>query len=176
MARHSSHFRWRFKGTNGRAAETRQQFIERRFWSKVEKSDGCWLWLAATRRNDRGNAYGQFFLDGKNVSAHRMALMLQGVILGDEDVVAHHCDNPRCVRPEHLFVTTNAGNTADREAKGRGATKHGRNGNAKLSDADVVQIRQEHAKGASVSDLVGRWGISRNHVWRLVTNKMRVTS
>jgi hypothetical protein len=172
MAKHSSHFRWRFKGTKGRQPETYQQFVERRFWSKVEKGDGCWLWQAAVRRRDGRNAYGQFFLDGRNVSAHRMALMFEGTILRDSDVVAHRCDNPQCVRPDHLFVTTNQGNTADREAKGRGA-KLERNGNAKLSDADVRELRAAYADGMRPWLIAKKWNISYTHAKRLVENKMR---
>jgi hypothetical protein len=171
--KHSSHFRWRRLGTRGHEPETYQQFIERRFWGKVEKTDGCWLWTAGTRRADDGNCYGQFYLDGKNVSAHRMALMLSGTYLRDHnDVVAHRCDNPRCVRPDHLFVTTNQGNTADRHAKGRTAS-HARNGNAKLSDADVERIRESYLFGAKRADLVALWDISNTHVGRLISNKMR---
>jgi len=153
-----------------RRGESFQEFTERRFWSKVEKTDGCWLWRAGVRRKDEG--YGQFFFDGKPTPAHRMAMMLQGVILSPDEVVAHHCDNPPCVRPDHLFVTTNEGNTADRESKGRGAKKE-RNGNAHLSDDDVARIREAALFGARTSDLVKVWGTSRNHIWRLVNNKMR---
>lgn len=170
MAKHSSHFRWISKGTNGREAETYQQFIERRFWGKVEKTEGCWLWLAGVRR--RNQKYGQFYLDGKNVSAHRMALMLSGKILCKGDVIAHHCDNPQCVRPDHLFVTTNAGNTADRHEKGRTAAGE-RNGNARLSDADVEQIRKSYASGTTRAEIARSWGISRTHAGRLIDLKMR---
>ncbi len=166
------HCYWRRVGTNGRKAETYQEFTERRFWGKVEKGDGCWLWKAGFRRNERGNDYGQFFFDGKNIPAHRMVLMLSGVILRSEDVVAHHCDNPPCVRPDHLFVTTSQGNTADRYAKGRSAS-YERNGNAKLSDEQVASLRRWAAKGAGALSLAESFGISRTHVWRLVTGKMR---
>lgn len=155
-----------------RASETQQEFIERRFWSKVAKAgdDECWLWRAGVRRKDEG--YGQFFLNGKPVTAHRVSLLLRGVILSDHDVVAHRCDNPPCVNPNHLFVTSSQGNTADRESKGRGAKKE-RNGNAHLTDEDVARIREAALFGARTSDLVKVWGTSRNHVWRLVTGKMR---
>jgi hypothetical protein len=175
MPKHSSHFRWRFKGTNGRLPETYQQFIERRFWSKVEKGDGCWLWQASVRRRDGRNAYGQFFLDGRNVSAHRMALMFAGTILRDGDVVAHRCDNPQCVRPDHLFVTTNQGNTEDRHEKGRTAAGV-KNGNAKLSDRDVLRIREAYLQGTTKAQIARQWGISRTHANRLVMNKQRPLS
>ena len=163
MAKHSSHYR-------KRKSETHQEFIERRFWSKVEKSDGCWLWKAGVRRKEEG--YGQFHLNGRNVPAHRVALMLSGVILQERDIVAHHCDNPPCCNPAHLFVTTSAGNTADRHAKGRTAS-HERNGNAKLMDAEVTALRAEYAKGERVTRLAAKYGISRVHASRLVHNKMR---
>lgn len=173
MAKHSTHFRWRRLGTRGLSKETYQEFVSRRFWGKVQKTDGCWLWTAGVRRADDGNQYGQFFYDGRNVSAHRMALTLSGVMLRDfRDVVAHHCDNPRCVRPDHLFVTTNAGNTADRHSKGRTAS-HESNGNAKLSDADVERIREAYLCGAKRSDLTAVWAISNTHLGRLIHNKMR---
>jgi hypothetical protein len=153
-----------------RSTETKQAFIERRFWSKVEKTDDCWLWRAGTRRKDEG--YGQFFLNGKPESAHRVSLMLNGVILSENDVVAHRCDNPPCVNPDHLFVTDSPGNTADRHIKGRTAS-HEHNGNAHLTDEDVARIREAALFGARTTDLAKIWGTSRNHVWRLVTNKMR---
>jgi hypothetical protein len=167
-----NHVRWRYNGAGGLPKETYQEYLERRFWSKVVKSDGdgCWVWRAGLRRKKEG--YGQFFLDGKPVAAHRMALMLSGVMLSRDEVVAHRCDNPPCVRPDHLFVTTNRGNTRDRFEKGRSAS-HQQNGNAKLSDADVERLRKEHEEGAQIMDLADRYGISRTHVWRLVTNKMR---
>ncbi|MFY4731338.1 HNH endonuclease [Nitrospira sp. BLG_2] len=170
MAKHYAHTRWRKVGTNGRVAETYQEFIERRFWGKVEKSEGCWLWKAGVRRKDEG--YGQFYLRGKPIAAHRVALMLSGYQLSDGDVVAHHCDNPPCVRPDHLFVTTNAGNTADRHSKGRTAS-HELNGNAKLTDRQVSDLREDSRRGMRVSDLAEKYGVSRTHVWRLTRYKMR---
>lgn len=97
---------------------------EERFWSHVVKGTECWLWTGA--KYPRG--YGQFWLEGKKVPAHRAVLILHGVDLADK-VVCHHCDIPSCVRPDHLFVGTQSDNIRDMYAKGRdntpaGATHH----------------------------------------------------
>lgn len=75
---------------------------EERFWSKVEKTDSCWLWQASTRQN----GYGQFRLDNKMVSAHRYIFTLLGEQIPDGMQVDHTCHVKRCVNPDHLrFVT-----------------------------------------------------------------------
>ena len=93
-----------------------------RFWSKVQKAgpDDCWEWVAGKG----GRGYGMFWLDGKQVKAHRVAWMLEnGPIPPGKGYhgtcVLHSCDNPPCVNPAHLFIGSNAVNQADMRAKGR---------------------------------------------------------
>ncbi len=91
-----------------------------RFWKKVLKTDDCWLWLGA--RDRRG--YGYFSVGPaatrRTFCAHRIAVALNGRIPGDDQMVCHHCDNPQCVRPDHLFLGTHSDNMQDMHAKGRG--------------------------------------------------------
>lgn len=93
----------------------------RRFWSKVDltKPDDCWPWAGSMRHE-----YGEFWLDGHHVYAHRMAAALVFGELDDEAVVLHTCDNPSCVRPDHLLVGTQAQNMADCSGKGRWKNQH----------------------------------------------------
>jgi len=82
--------------------------------------DGCWLWQGATQRD----GYGLFRVDGRRRVAHRIALELYtGVPIPVDKFVCHHCDNPPCVRPSHLFIGTAADNVADMVAKGRLVTR-----------------------------------------------------
>lgn len=85
-----------------------------RFWQKVRKSDGCWEWTA--RVSPEG--YGEFW-DDRNVRAHRFSWSLVNGPIPDGLMVCHRCDNPRCVRPDHLFLGTNRENIRDMMAKGR---------------------------------------------------------
>ena len=89
-----------------------------RFWSKVaEAPTGCWEWQAY--RDPRG--YGRFQIHTKcSTLAHRTAYeMATGAEVPASLMVCHKCDNPSCVRPDHLFIGTGFDNQRDRVAKGR---------------------------------------------------------
>jgi hypothetical protein len=88
--------------------------LTERFWSKVEKSDGCWSWQGAIGYYGYGVIRRQY----KIVLAHRVAYELTYGDAGDLDVL-HRCDNPLCVRPDHLFLGTHADNMHDMAHKGR---------------------------------------------------------
>lgn len=86
-----------------------------RFWPKVEKGDGCWEWQA--HRNPEG--YGVIGIDRVPVGAHRVAWELTYGPIPEGIYVCHHCDNPPCVRPDHLFLGTNSDNIIDAMSKHR---------------------------------------------------------
>ena len=89
-----------------------------RFWSKVEKGPSCWEWKAG--KIPQG--YGEFWYRGKGWRAPRAAWMFtHGKEPPREMHVCHTCDNPGCVRPDHLFLGTQKDNIQDCVSKGRQA-------------------------------------------------------
>lgn len=91
-----------------------------RFWTKVDKTDGCWIWTAGVT----SAGYGSFGLEThprvRMVSAHRLSWeWANGRPVPAGMVLMHACDNRRCVRPDHLSIGTVADNNRDMKEKGR---------------------------------------------------------
>jgi len=79
--------------------------VQQRFWSKVDKTDTCWLWIAGTT-----SGYGHFWLSQRHVLAHRLSYeWLKGVIPTGL-TLDHLCRTPLCVNPEHLEAVTHKEN------------------------------------------------------------------
>lgn len=107
---------------------------------KVDKKTGCWNWQLSL--NDKG--YGSFYFPPRNcIGAHTAAWeLLRGSRKGL--FVLHHCDNPRCCNPEHLYLGTQADNVRDRDLRKRRAPPIGsKNGRANLTEAEVLLIRAD---------------------------------
>ena len=122
-----------------------------RFWSKVNKSAGCWTWNKTLNRD----GYGGIQIAGKYWLAHRYAMVLEGHNI-DGKVVCHKCDNPACVRPDHLFVGTQADNVKDMINKGRYVKPK-----SKLSADDIIAIQ---ASNESYKTIGKRFNISAPYV------------
>lgn len=90
-----------------------------RFWAKVNKSDGCWIWTAG--KTDDG--YGTFWTGNTHSKSHRISWALTNGAIPEGLQICHHCDNPSCVRPDHLFTGTNLDNQLDSIKKGRHGQK-----------------------------------------------------
>lgn len=96
-----------------------------RFHQKYEKGPGCWEWTSVLKqRGPNKQPYAYFFIPlpkdrKKFTSASRVAYALEYGPFDYNLHVLHKCDNPRCVRPDHLFLGTNLDNIADKVQKGR---------------------------------------------------------
>lgn len=93
---------------------------------------------------------------GKTTLAHRVAWEQEVGPIPEGKFVRHHCDNPRCVNPKHLFVGTHLDNMRDKVSKGRSASLPGeRHPSAKLTAADVLAIRQSSLSSRQLADIYG---------------------
>lgn len=138
--------------------------LSARVWSKVRRTATCWLWTGATNRSgygwvNRGARGAQPML------AHRFTFEETYGPIPEGLGVLHRCDRPACVRPEHLFLGTQADNSADMVAKGRQRRGERRPG-AVLTDAIVREARVRHAAGGiSILALARQYGVNGTVMW-----------
>jgi len=159
--------------------------LAERFWMKVDRrdSEGCWIWLATSNRRGNQISYGKFKVKGKTALAHRVAWEVTYGEIPEGLLVLHHCDNPRCVNPGHLFLGTGADNSQDAIKKGRliepraamskkllGDKNPSRRKPefikrgaelpfAKFDEATVREIRIRHQSGESMRSLGRSYGV-----------------
>lgn len=133
--------------------DKRKKSIDK-FWSKVDKSAGlgpasmgrtCWEWLLLTDGWGYGNCDTP--LVKGTTKAHRISYILT---YGDFDrslFVCHKCDNPKCVRPDHLFLGTPKDNADDMTKKGRNKPQKGeKNPFATFTNQEVLDLREEYSR------------------------------
>lgn len=112
-----------------------------RFFEKFTTGPGCWVW----RGHKNADGYGIFYRTRtKAEKAHRVAYELLEGAIPDGLQVLHHCDNPACVRPGHMFLGTQPDNMADMVQKGRQRIPNGEiNPRAILTEEQVKAIRAD---------------------------------
>lgn len=154
-----------------------------RFWSKVKKSDDCWEWQAAIQTN----GYGVFTVNRKANAAHRWIYQQINGAVGFGIHICHHCDNKKCVRPDHLFAGTRSDNMRDCARKGRNIMqRHPERSslstfrlrargedqaNSVLTESDVAAIRSAANNGARASLLAVRFSISAGQIRKIIAGK-----
>ena len=165
--------RWYRKGTIVRSWDI--PFVDR-FWGMVDRSGGpaaCWNWQGSLTQA----GYGIIgFVEHIHEPSHRIAYALTYGSIPPDLFVCHHCDNPPCCNPQHLFVGTHADNMRDMVQKGRAASGS-RNGHvtrphsyahmrgenihtAKLTSEQVIAIRRRYANGdIRQVDLAREYGV-----------------
>lgn len=151
--------------------------IEIRFWKHVDLNGPipdvpgintpCWVWTAA-----RNKGYGSCYVGQRNGQqyvdlAHRVAFRLQGGVIPKGLQVLHRCDNPLCVRREHMVLGTRKENMEQ-------MVRHGRSRKGRLSPREVRSIRSLRAQGVSGETIATAFGFSAQAIWNITTGKSHV--
>lgn len=159
-----------------------------RFWQRVDKTGDCWIWTGAKIKFGYGVIRRNSSEGGAQQKTHRVSWELHNGPIPQGLMVLHRCDNPPCVRPDHLFLGTGLDNVADREAKGRtakgdnsGARLHPErhahlpgelSAQAKLTNDDVLQITARYKSGSATQrQLASEYGIGQAQISRILLGK-----
>ncbi len=124
--------------------------------------NGCWEWTGY-RVFD---GYGQILISYRNYKTHRLAMYFwRGFKLNSKQMVLHHCDNPPCCNPDHLYLGSAKDNARDREVRKRSNPRYGtKHHSSKLNEKDVIEIRKAIADGQSQVSLAKKYKISTTQV------------
>lgn len=138
-----------------------------RFMSKIEKQDNdCWEWLGSTDRH----GYGQVKVGQKMCRAHRVSFELMVSEIPTGMYILHHCDNRRCVNPDHLFLGTQLDNIRDMRSKGREKDVRGEtNGQSRLTQEQVVKILELVRQGKKQTEVAKMYLVATSTINAIVT-------
>lgn len=145
-----------------------------RFYSKVKKLDsGCWDWLGSKTRT----GYGYFHLENRTNKAHRVSWIIHNGAIPRGAFICHHCDNPSCVNPKHLFTGSALDNTRDMISKKRNnfsmGGKHSHPGElhpqTNLTWKVIREIRKKYATGKyNQKELAKKYNLTQTGVSAIV--------
>lgn len=147
-----------------------------RFWAKVRMGDYCWEWCAYLNRG----GYGTFFGARNHYTrvtwpAHRYSWIQMFGEIPNGLFVCHRCDNPKCVRPDHLFLGTPMDNCHDMMTKGRHRIGRRARGSqhyrAKLTELQVMEIRRRRAHGESGVELGREYGVASTQIYYIAKRR-----
>lgn len=156
------------------------------FWSKVDRlsPEECWMWTASRTAS---GGYGQVCWKRRPQRAHRISWELTHGPIPDGLLVLHHCDNPPCVNPAHLWLGTDADNIQDCVRKGRknpatgdrsGSRRHPErvprgsgSGMSKLTEADIPAIIAARVDGESIRSIATRLGVTKTTIGSVLSGK-----
>jgi len=141
-----------------RLAEYYNSFWASVDWEGRDAADECWEWKCGKF----SQGYGCFHAVGKEWHSHRIAWIYANGDITEDYCVCHHCDNPSCCRPSHLFIGTVADNNKDRANKGRTHIhnkKQYQDMQAKMARqcrrfnlAEILHIRSSESLGITIAD------------------------
>ena len=138
--------------------------VKKRFLGKVEKTNGCWNWIACYHRS---TGYGRFGYNGKTEGAHRVSYMIYNGRISKGMSVLHKCNNKLCVNPNHLYLGNARDNARDRNEAG--STLFGEDHqNSKLRTKDVLEIRTLGKNGMLHKYIAEFYNIGRATVTKII--------
>ncbi len=135
-----------------------------RFWGFVNRGGNCWLWIGDM--NCAESSQPRFYVQGILYTASRLSWRIHFNENPEELLVCHTCDNPLCMKPNHLWLGTASDNQQDSHDKGQKLSNA-----RKIEDWDVPIIRKLHASGISQREIAKRYRVHHATINRIVIGK-----
>lgn len=129
-------------------------------WDRLDKSGDCWIWTGPKYES----GHGTMGYCGRYDGTHRLAWRFARGPIPEGMYVCHHCDNPACCNPDHLFLGTPIESVQN-------AVRRGRHGYRKLTEEGVKRIRARHESGETQTSIANDLGLSLGAVWHVVHRK-----
>lgn len=152
--------------------------LKARFWAKAIRRgpNECWPWCGTVLKKDNR---GILYFDGRNHLAPRVSWFIHNGEWPAKGIfVCHACDNPNCVNPDHLWLGTCGDNTRDAAAKKRlwsqkpgYSTRGSAHGQSKLTEADVLTIREMRQSGMAIRKIAAKFGMTYTPIWEILSGK-----
>jgi len=145
--------------------------MEERFWSKVNKTESCWLWTGCITKA----GYGQLSLNCKTHYSHQVAWLLFGNTIPEGHLIRHKCRNRNCCNPEHLETGTHQQNSNDMKRDGTSCAninrdvKGEKHHKAKLTEKDILDIR---ASDIGTMRLAEKYNVGYTHICHIRARKI----
>lgn len=163
---------WRMRVHNSVETPLKSQSSKVRFFANISpftNEKGCLLWIGCKQ----SDGYGVFRVNGKKMKAHRFSYLYWVGSISAGLLICHHCDNPACVNPNHLFIGSVRDNLMDCINKGRNNPMKGeRHGMAKLTTQQVFEIRRLYAIGGiTQQQLAIKFEITQGHIGAIILGK-----
>ena len=140
--------------------------IKYNFFQKVAKTCCCWIWYGG--RHTSG--YGSFRIGRRTYHAHQASWIIHFDWPKNKLFVLHTCDNPLCVKPDHLYLGTAKDNARDAKERGR-AGIGGRNGKAKITVWKMAEIKDLFREGWDHKSLADKFCVSEMDIEEILLGK-----
>ena len=123
----------------------------------------CWIWIGSMGGNRRGKGHGRFFVENKQMKAHRYSFEHYRGEIPKEMLVLHKCGIPQCVNPDHLYLGNHKDNSRDSIKAGTQHKPIGeKNGNLKITEEIAQEILNLKGQRGQAKALAEKYQVS---VW-----------
>lgn len=157
------------KGVRRSIEQVKEQFLEKVL---MEPNTGCWYWLGPITVQGYASVKSKYnfgFCNGSRLSYY----LFKGEF-DTKKLALHHCDNPRCVNPDHLYIGDHKDNSNDKHRRHRDSPRKGElNGRSKLSNDQIIEIRNRYKRKSekdNAVEIAKDYGVTSSMIYFVVKN------